>query len=328
MKPCFEFQQWRRKVQAGSATPADEARWMEHCSQCPECDRAWEAERTLNQALQGMATVKAPEGFNQHVWDRIQALPTPAVQASSRTWGWGWAAVAALLVLAVASVVYMTQHQGSESSVQVAHRATPVPGLETTPVPQTAPERLQLNPVVQHSPRLKKDLSEPAVPFEPEKNVPRLARKPEGRSVAPVQAVLPPLGQKRAESLAPAQKGSGLSGSERGVSEKQPAENAAVGTPGVLAGTVRVRPNKINLNRQEKVILEINPEQPGRLEARIYTREGTGVKTLVDAQVSPGYQSWEWNGTNDRGERVAAGIYILLVQGLGREERFKLAVVR
>jgi hypothetical protein len=41
-----------------------------------------------------------------------------------------------------------------------------------------------------------------------------------------------------------------------------------------------------------------------------------------------GYQSAVWDGRDDRGHQVAAGIYFLLVQSGDHVERMKVAVLR
>ena len=43
----------------------------------------------------------------------------------------------------------------------------------------------------------------------------------------------------------------------------------------------------------------------------IYDMMGRQVRTLVSGQASAGYHSTLWNGTNDLGSTVSAGVYIL-----------------
>jgi hypothetical protein len=130
-------------------------------------------------------------------------------------------------------------------------------------------------------------------------------------------------------ALAAPVKPNGHTGSEKQVASEIPKAMGFGGpTPGLLPGRVQVRPNTIRPGRGERLLLEVNPEATGHLEARIYTREGRLVRTLVDADVASGYRSWEWDGTNNNQERISAGVYFLYVRGNVPEQKFKLAVIR
>jgi hypothetical protein len=47
----------------------------------------------------------------------------------------------------------------------------------------------------------------------------------------------------------------------------------------------------------------------GQVSLRVFDVSGRVVRTLVDGRQSEGSKSVTWNGTNDRGQRVASGIY-------------------
>ena len=46
----------------------------------------------------------------------------------------------------------------------------------------------------------------------------------------------------------------------------------------------------------------------------VYDMRGNRVATLVNEQQNPGVRSYSWNGTNDNGDVVAAGVYIYTIQ--------------
>ena len=46
----------------------------------------------------------------------------------------------------------------------------------------------------------------------------------------------------------------------------------------------------------------------------IYDMMGRQVRTLVSSQQSTGYKSVQWNGTNDAGSPVSAGLYLYRIQ--------------
>jgi len=50
--------------------------------------------------------------------------------------------------------------------------------------------------------------------------------------------------------------------------------------------------------------------QAGRVSLKIYNMLGQVVRTLVDADVTPGVHTAAWDSKNDRGELVASGVYI------------------
>ena len=48
---------------------------------------------------------------------------------------------------------------------------------------------------------------------------------------------------------------------------------------------------------------------PARVLLRVYDPSGRAVRTLADAEVTPGNHEVEWDGTDHQGRRVAEGIY-------------------
>jgi flagellar hook assembly protein FlgD len=60
---------------------------------------------------------------------------------------------------------------------------------------------------------------------------------------------------------------------------------------------------------------------------KIYNRNGTLVKTIADDQES-GDMNISWDGTNDSGQTVSSGIYLLYVKLGHCERREKIAIIR
>ena len=48
----------------------------------------------------------------------------------------------------------------------------------------------------------------------------------------------------------------------------------------------------------------------GRVVVELYDATGRPVRTLADAELEPGQHHWSWDGTDDAGNRLAAGIYL------------------
>jgi flagellar hook capping protein FlgD len=60
----------------------------------------------------------------------------------------------------------------------------------------------------------------------------------------------------------------------------------------------------------------IAPER-GRVRVRVYDTRGHQVATLVNEERSAGPYTVRWDGRDDRGARVGAGVYFLMVEQAG-----------
>ncbi|MCK4546422.1 MAG: hypothetical protein KAW17_03180 [Candidatus Eisenbacteria sp.] len=75
-----------------------------------------------------------------------------------------------------------------------------------------------------------------------------------------------------------------------------------------------------------RVVYDLHTTQA--VEFTIYDVTGRRVTNLVDHVMSPGHHEVVWDGGNDRGERVAPGVYFgKLIVG-GRENRIRLVLIR
>ena len=50
------------------------------------------------------------------------------------------------------------------------------------------------------------------------------------------------------------------------------------------------------------------------VELNIFNLRGNKITTLVNEFQNPGIKSYQWNGTNDNGNSVSAGVYIYTIQ--------------
>jgi subtilisin family serine protease len=75
---------------------------------------------------------------------------------------------------------------------------------------------------------------------------------------------------------------------------------------------------------------EIRFALPAASRARLtlYDASGRRVRTLVDGPLSAGSRAIAWDGTDDRGARVAAGVYFAQLNAGGAEVRSKVVLVR
>jgi hypothetical protein len=86
---------------------------------------------------------------------------------------------------------------------------------------------------------------------------------------------------------------------------------------------IAVRPNPFN----PVTTVDFNVASDCRAALRAYDVAGRFVRTLDDAQFEPGAHSVTWDGTDDRGERVASGVYMLKLEVEGREAASMKAVL-
>jgi len=61
---------------------------------------------------------------------------------------------------------------------------------------------------------------------------------------------------------------------------------------------------------------------------RVFDVSGRVVRTLVDGHQAEGARSITWNGTNDRGQSVASGIYFYRMSAPGFTETKKMVLLR
>jgi flagellar hook assembly protein FlgD len=54
--------------------------------------------------------------------------------------------------------------------------------------------------------------------------------------------------------------------------------------------------------------------QDSKVNLTIYNVQGQVVRTLVNDNVSAGFQSVSWNGKNEMGQTVASGMYMYRIQ--------------
>ncbi len=96
-------------------------------------------------------------------------------------------------------------------------------------------------------------------------------------------------------------------------------EEAAVAAPVVL----RIQPNPT----RGAARITVNLARGGALEGAVYDADGRSVRRLGGAPRAVGRHDLDWDGRDERGVRVAAGIYFLRLGAAGSEVTAKIAVV-
>ncbi|MEK7746335.1 MAG: FlgD immunoglobulin-like domain containing protein, partial [Elusimicrobiota bacterium] len=86
--------------------------------------------------------------------------------------------------------------------------------------------------------------------------------------------------------------------------------------------------NVFNPLRGEKATAKYEILEPGQVTLRLFTVNGSLVRTLVDEAKPAGKGSVDWDGTNSAGSRVASGIYLLHLKAPGITKTQKIIVIK
>lgn len=79
-------------------------------------------------------------------------------------------------------------------------------------------------------------------------------------------------------------------------------------------------------NRTTSINYQI--KESGRVSLKVYSITGQLIKTLVDAVQEADYYTAVWDGTNDRGQKVAAGVYLYRIDAGGFRDMKKALFLR
>ncbi|MEW5951693.1 MAG: FlgD immunoglobulin-like domain containing protein [Elusimicrobiota bacterium] len=86
--------------------------------------------------------------------------------------------------------------------------------------------------------------------------------------------------------------------------------------------------NNIINSSNSKTYLKYDAQGAGDLSIKVYTASGHIVKTIYKGQISAGKGTFEWDGTNENGSKVASGIYFIKTEGPGINKVERVAIIR
>lgn len=115
--------------------------------------------------------------------------------------------------------------------------------------------------------------------------------------------------------------------SEARDARNQPVPLSGVGVPGTMPGRTAIRmafPNPFD--RNTTVVLAL--AQAGPVEVGVYDITGRQVRTLVRGPQAAGERIVSWDGRDDRGVQLGAGVYMLRLQAGGHQETRALRLVK
>ena len=74
--------------------------------------------------------------------------------------------------------------------------------------------------------------------------------------------------------------------------------------------------------------IEYDIPEEGNMSLRVYDLMGREVRTLVNGLQTAGYHEILWNGMNDKGEQVAAGLYLYQMKSEGLTKTKKMVLLK
>lgn len=87
-------------------------------------------------------------------------------------------------------------------------------------------------------------------------------------------------------------------------------------------------PNPFNLNDHDKTTFKINLESKQQVLFKIYNINGQTIRTLFEGEMDQGLNEITWNGTNDHGKQLDAGVYLVFFKYGNETETFKMTIIK
>ncbi len=91
---------------------------------------------------------------------------------------------------------------------------------------------------------------------------------------------------------------------------------------------VKMFSNVIDPDKGDHCTIMYNVYKNDNVIVKIYDRSGTLIKTLVNTAQAQGQYETLWDGTNDNGDKVSSGIYLVVVKTSNYTAKEKIAVTR
>jgi len=320
-----------------------------HLQSCSDCSNYLQATQMHQAALKELSHHQAPYQFNQAIWRKIEQ-PGPAQFVLPKRWGLAFAGVAmATITLVLISKTNIFQSQPIQEIKQVKQIQMPISvvnktkssmlskpavavksdlAVESTQVIITL-AKLPMQPVVEQTNKSKAQL-EPGIKMG--EQVPLTVSKPKSILAKNKSKVFAKRfsGKKTAHQKQVSARGKSTLSSTNSDTTAVGTLVDATHTPDipVLSALVKVMNNKIRINQQDKMGIQISLGHPTDLVLKIYNRKGKMIKTLHEGILSTGSHNFEWDGTAGHGESVASGIYVLMIAGDIKPQKYKIAVIK
>lgn len=280
-----------------------------HVRTCAECRLEYAALKELAKP----AAIKVPYGFELGIWRKVDA---PAAEAAFNIFPalkWAAATAAAIAIIIMSSVT-LKNTTPQLASVPEKAKAVAVKEAVKPAVVTAKKEAVKETTAPIEQAKAPEAKQEAVKPFEPA-TFEHAALSGQGPSLAPAMA--PGAVQSGAQMSAAAAK---VSAAE--VVDAQAASKGEDTRPIIPKNTV------FNPNRQEVFTAAYSVGTYTKVEITIINRRGATVRHLLNEEKAPGNYENSWDGKDDAGMPVSAGIYMVHVKTDIAEEKIKVVVVK
>lgn len=96
----------------------------------------------------------------------------------------------------------------------------------------------------------------------------------------------------------------------------------------IAPGDVALTENLFRPLHGERCKIDMTVYGSGDAKIKVYTRTGRKVKTVCDGNITVGTTTYYWDGTNDNGETVASGLYLMVISGPRLDSTQKVVVIK
>jgi hypothetical protein len=105
--------------------------------------------------------------------------------------------------------------------------------------------------------------------------------------------------------------------------------DGAVDAPPVVAVPTRLHLHPSTPNPfGDRTEIRFDLPRPGPVALKVFDVAGRLVRTLVDGEEPAGFRAVSWDGTDDGGARVSAGVYFYTLETAGESFRRKMVRLR
>jgi len=81
-------------------------------------------------------------------------------------------------------------------------------------------------------------------------------------------------------------------------------------------------------NPRTRIEFEVGGSQTVAVTVAVYDLRGQKIRSLYSGAAAPGLQSLTWDGRNDSGHNLAAGVYLARVNVAGQQQAVKMTLVK
>jgi hypothetical protein len=327
---CSEVKKILEEYAEGKALKDKNA--LRHMRECPACAREYDVIKKMKAVFRKKEKVNIPSDFNDTVWARLKEQPPMTWRRALKPVfqrpfvpQLAAAAIAVVLIL-VFGIRFGTNTQGQKlaqaNKPEQAAAQKKIPVLQAAVQPQEKEAAVKGQQIIVAGKQAETKKQETAenkttqlkqdavAQYDAGQPAPRMAMAAAGKQV-----------------LVSAAQQTTLTSDENGKTTS-PADIQKIPTPEETNTNLQIKNNVINPEKGESVTIQYTVTQPSEILIKVYDRRGETIKTIESGFKQSGIYVDSWNGEDDTGAQVGAGIYIVYIKtGLVQAKR-KVCIVR